>query len=391
LEGIGPVKANRIVTFRAHRGRFPSLDDLALVSGISSRMVDSFRKEIFCPQDTIPLSSADHLPSSLGRTVQPEGVQQTSTRIEKPASCVVGDDEAILCEEDEHLPVQDEYLPQDLAPERPPKKNDLVRLCFNPGIINLNKGHHTVRWPERMIQSLQGKARTSSSQSSSMFSMMKDNLNALRLQAGITEQDLDQFGRQMEARFTERSHQAVHIYTWSDARVYELINNALNSNRPRTSNQSLSGWSEVLDEMVAFVRQGNLLPNTVYRGCIATSSEIDFYVSRECRFAWKGFVSTSKEFHVALRFAQEGLSRRKVSPVVFAIQVLSTCPGGADISALSYYPTESEILFLPGMSLQVDLVQDLGLYVLIHCHQIPSPFHHTFTGGTHTMQNKTLK
>jgi competence protein ComEA len=43
LPGIGEVLANRIVTYRQENGPFRSVDDLSLVEGISTRMVDDVR------------------------------------------------------------------------------------------------------------------------------------------------------------------------------------------------------------------------------------------------------------------------------------------------------------------------------------------------------------
>lgn len=46
LPGIGPSKANAIISYREKHGHFKSIDDLEKVSGIGSKLVEKFREYI---------------------------------------------------------------------------------------------------------------------------------------------------------------------------------------------------------------------------------------------------------------------------------------------------------------------------------------------------------
>lgn len=46
LSGVGSAKARNIILFRLENGPFKSIDELALVSGISQRIVEKNRKRI---------------------------------------------------------------------------------------------------------------------------------------------------------------------------------------------------------------------------------------------------------------------------------------------------------------------------------------------------------
>lgn len=46
LDGIGPRKAEAIITYRNEHGPFQSVEDLAKVSGIGERMIDNLRDQV---------------------------------------------------------------------------------------------------------------------------------------------------------------------------------------------------------------------------------------------------------------------------------------------------------------------------------------------------------
>jgi len=46
LNGIGKVKAEAIVTYRTQNGHFQTIDDLAKVKGIGSKIIEKIKPEI---------------------------------------------------------------------------------------------------------------------------------------------------------------------------------------------------------------------------------------------------------------------------------------------------------------------------------------------------------
>ncbi len=47
LDGVGEVKAQRIIDYRTQKGKFESVDELADINGFSSKTVDALRDKIY--------------------------------------------------------------------------------------------------------------------------------------------------------------------------------------------------------------------------------------------------------------------------------------------------------------------------------------------------------
>ena len=58
LNGIGPAKAKAIVTYRDKNGPFKSVDQLAMVEGITQKLIDKNRTDIRLGADKAPAAPA---------------------------------------------------------------------------------------------------------------------------------------------------------------------------------------------------------------------------------------------------------------------------------------------------------------------------------------------
>ena len=347
LPGIGPAKAQGIIDLRNKLNGISSKEQLLQVKGISQKMIDSFSSMInFTP------------------TIEEDtGILTSFTK-----------DMTKILEETEKT-------------MKGTIRKDIVRFGFNPGIIDTKK-LNTFKWPEGILFWLHEgaenipfneKVKLRENVITSIL-IHKEKL----MEEGVTEEQINLFVESLKENFSSPYEMAIHLYTWADAGVHKILNEALNSNRRTFTGKVLSDWEAIIRSMIQYIRIQNSfdknvrkLPKIVYRGCIATSKEIDYYVSPGCLFAWKGFISTSRDFNVALDFAIAAQSKRHVSPVIFEITIDTIESCATEITKLSYYPLESEILFIPGSAFYVTEVEDKEQYVLIKCTQTSSLLHNS--------------
>lgn len=78
LKGIGPKKAQDIVTYREQHGPFKSIDDLAKVKGIGIKTIEKFRSEVTINGTTN--SSSNSAVSTTTSSTKPK------KRVAKPAT-----------------------------------------------------------------------------------------------------------------------------------------------------------------------------------------------------------------------------------------------------------------------------------------------------------------
>ena len=71
LNGIGPAKAKAIVTYREKNGPFKSVDQLAMVEGITQKLIDKNRADIRLGGEKAAAPGAAPAPASTAKPVKP--------------------------------------------------------------------------------------------------------------------------------------------------------------------------------------------------------------------------------------------------------------------------------------------------------------------------------
>ena len=104
----------------------------------------------------------------------------------------------------------------------------------------------------------------------------------------------------------------------------------------------------------------------VYRGMSRKKVDVAFYEQAKRdgeQVQWNAFTSTSRSREVALRFAEAG--------VLFVITRDPTHAAAADVSSVSQFPAEQEVLLLPMQVFDVVDVRDCGTHTEIELREVP--------------------
>ncbi|CAF1633906.1 unnamed protein product, partial [Didymodactylos carnosus] len=147
---------------------------------------------------------------------------------------------------------------------------------------------------------------------------------------------------------------AIHLYS-VESFLYKLVNSTLRAD-DRSQIDTLGAYCYLLDRYFSeyhTIPLNNVPQNnkrlTVYRGATLTDEMIDAYekVVGTC-IKWSAFTSTSKDPKVAEQFDGNTL---------FIIQLGAGYIRRSDISSLSYYPEEQEVLLDAASHFQVDKLE----------------------------------
>src|SRR5689334_4839679 len=71
LNGIGPAKAKAIVSYREKNGPFKSVDQLAMVEGITQKLIDKNRADIRLGGEKGAAPASSPAPAAAGKPVKP--------------------------------------------------------------------------------------------------------------------------------------------------------------------------------------------------------------------------------------------------------------------------------------------------------------------------------
>jgi hypothetical protein len=151
---------------------------------------------------------------------------------------------------------------------------------------------------------------------------------------------------------------AAHLYS-CDSFLYKLVNSTLRNN-DLSKIDTLGPFCYLLSKYLPFKRPVGYLSYTVYRGTKVNMEMIEEYrAAVGKRIIWTAFTSTTKDYQVAECFSDNAL---------FIIEVIgSHTQGVRDISSLSRFPDEREVLFCAGQSftvLKIERNSNSGKYLI---------------------------
>jgi hypothetical protein len=132
---------------------------------------------------------------------------------------------------------------------------------------------------------------------------------------------------------------AVHSYTVS---LYYDVNNALRS----TKEEEITPWADAIATIASGLRKLSRFEGTVYRGVDLSEYKTDRYVDAF------NLMEPIQELAFTSTSAEKGDAFSK--PIRFVIRSHT----GAQISALSQFPSEKEVLFAPGTWFRVTGIND---------------------------------
>ncbi|CAF1310833.1 unnamed protein product [Didymodactylos carnosus] len=155
---------------------------------------------------------------------------------------------------------------------------------------------------------------------------------------------------------------SIRWYT-KESFIYKLINKALRTEEIEqlyTFRFFISNLSSCLGKESQRIQRGQA-PINVYRGDILPNAELEKLKANEGKLiSMNGFLSTSRSRELALRFARKPTKRTGVFSVLFHIQCYMTGESSdiifADITELSHFPEEQEVLFDLGAAFRIESI-----------------------------------
>jgi hypothetical protein len=130
------------------------------------------------------------------------------------------------------------------------------------------------------------------------------------------------------------------ITLWSSHYVFKKLNSALREDK------DISLWRPYINALLAGLRNLEYSKGTCFRG-LTNYRDVSEY-KKNAFIRWPAFSAMSKDKSKALKFA-------KNNGLLFEVEVLS----GRDISKLSMYPHEKEVLLMPYSQFEVvDVIED---------------------------------
>ena len=150
--------------------------------------------------------------------------------------------------------------------------------------------------------------------------------------------------------------------------IYKHVNNTLGRKLQGEQPRKGSGLYFYTVKLVSAVRllyDGSADTSKVYRGVSRKKVDVAFYEQAKRdgeQVQWNAFTSTSRSREVALRFAEAG--------VLFVITRDPTHAAAADVSSVSQFPAEQEVLLLPMQVFDVVDVRDCGTHTEIELREV---------------------
>ena len=150
--------------------------------------------------------------------------------------------------------------------------------------------------------------------------------------------------------------------------IYKHVNNTLGRKLQGEQPRKGSGLYFYTVKLVSAVRllyDGSADTSKVYRGVSRKKVDVACYEQAKRdgeQVQWNAFTSTSRSREVALRFAEAG--------VLFVITRDPTHAAAADVSSVSQFPAEQEVLLLPMQVFDVVDVRDCGTHTEIELREV---------------------
>ena len=150
--------------------------------------------------------------------------------------------------------------------------------------------------------------------------------------------------RNVKNKSKEEIHERCARLYSAESFLYKLVNAALRNEEDTSKVDTLGAYCWLLNEHLANPRSKKV-PEIVYRGTNLTDEMIEEYKQAiGTRIRWLAFSSTSKDRRQAEQFGN----------TLFLISLKGMLPEyQSDISSLSYYPHEQEILIFAGITFKV--------------------------------------